>query len=269
MITAILDQNGILNLDDQLDIDQYITTPMFYWELFNNIESSREQNFLHSLRRVANKIKVTNKSITCEKFEIESKTQKGLNDFINHEKTVFIQELLKNSENQINDIKNTLASGFTKEFFREKFSDIAEDAWRPELESQFRKFNNANERNNFREGFKNIDQKVTYKLFEETVSVCFHFLKKQDFTLKEAALFIKKPTIIYNRAFCHVAIFEYRSTQTSYKNNALPNDLKDIDYLFCAHLVDRVFGGDKLMNNIFSHLKNSYQILANTETGVE
>ena len=81
-------------------------------------------------------------------------------------------------------------------------------------------------------------------------------------------LFIKKPTVIYNRVFCHVAIFEYRSTQSSYKKKSLPNDSKDIDYLFCSHLVDRVFGEDHLMNAIFSHLKNSHQILANTETGL-
>lgn len=269
MVTAILDQNGILNLNDQLGIDEFITTPMFFWELFNNIESYREQIFLHSLRQVADKIKVTSKSITCEKIEIESKSHKGLNDFINQENTTFVQELLKKNENQITDIRDTLASGFTKDNFKERYSDLAEDGWIPKLKAQFKKFKNAGERQDFRKGFENNDQTVTYELFKETLSICFKLLEKQDFSQEEAVLFIKQPTVIYNSVFCHVAIFEYRSTQTSYKKNALPNDSKDIDYLFCAHLVDQVFGGDKLMNNIFSHLKNSYQILADTETGLD
>lgn len=268
MVTAVLDQNGILNLNDQLDIDEFITTPMFFWELFNNIDSSREQFLLQSLRQVADKVKVTYKSITCEKLEIESKSNKGLNDFINKENTAFIRDFLKKNENQITDIRDTLASGFTKGDFKEKFSDLAENGWIPKLKFQFEKFESASKRQDFREGFESIDHTVTYELFKKTLSVCFSLLEKQGFSQEEAVLFIKQPTVTYNRAFCHVAIFEYRSTQTSYKKIALPNDSKDIDYLFCAHLVDQILGGDKVMNYIFLHLKNSYKILADTETGL-
>ncbi|MBU2515722.1 hypothetical protein KJ966_30765 [bacterium] len=269
MTTAILDQNGILNLNDQLDIDEFITTPMFFWELFNNIESSREQTLIQFLRQIVDKITVTNKSITCEKLEIESKSHKDLSDFINLENTAFIRESLKKSENPITNIRDKLAFEFTKDNFKERYSDLAEEGWIPKLKSQFGKFKNANDRQKFREGFEKIDQTVTFEMFKETLSVCFGLLEKHDFSHEEIVLFIKQPTVIYNRAFCHVAIFEYRSTQTSYKKNALPNDSKDIDYLFCAHLVDQVFGGDQLMNNIFSHLKKSYQILADTETGLD
>jgi hypothetical protein len=268
MTTAILDQNGIINLNDQSDIDVFITTPMFFWELFNNIESSREPVLLQFLRQVADKIKVTNKSITCEKLELESKSHKNLNDFINQENTVFIQELLNKNEIQISHIRDTLASGFTKDYFNTRFFDLAKE-WIPKLKPQFAEFKNSTERQDFRVGFKSIDHTVTCELFNNTLPVCLKLLDKTGFSQEEAFLFIKQPTVIYNRVFCHVAIFEYRSTQTSYKKKALPNDSKDIDYLFCSHLVDQVFGGDQLMNNIFFHLKNSYQILADIETGLD
>jgi len=269
MVTAILDQNGIINLDDQSDIEEYIVTPMFFWELFNTIGSPIEQRLIQSLQQVSDRIKVTFKSVTCEKMELESKSHKELDDFINQENTWFIRDLLSNNDNQISRIRDTLASGFTKNEFNERFFDLAEDGWIPKLKSQFSNFKSAKERQDFREGFESVDYKVTKDIFEKTLSVCFKLLEKMEFSTKEAVLFIKQPTVIYNRAFCHVAIYEYRSTQTSFKKKTLPNDSKDIDYLFCSHLVDQVFGGDNLMNAIFSHLKNSYQILASTETGLD
>ena len=111
MVTAILDQNGIINLDNQSSIDEFITTPMFFWELFNNIESPIEQRLLLSLQQISDKINVTYKSITCEKMELESKSHKNLDDFINPENTGFIRGLLSNSDNQISRIRNTMTSG--------------------------------------------------------------------------------------------------------------------------------------------------------------
>jgi len=52
MVTAILDQNGIINLIDHHHIDEFITTPMFFWELFNNIERPIEERLLSSLQQV-------------------------------------------------------------------------------------------------------------------------------------------------------------------------------------------------------------------------
>jgi len=117
MVTAILDQNGIINLDDQSDIEEYIVTPMFFWELFNTIGSPIEQRLIQSLQQVSDRIKVTFKSVTCEKMELESKSHKELDDFINQENTWFIRDLLSNNDNQISRIRDTLASGFTKNEF--------------------------------------------------------------------------------------------------------------------------------------------------------
>ena len=138
----------------------------------------------------------------------------------------------------------------------------------PKLKSQFSSFKDPKTRQNFRKNFENEDHSATYEIFTDTLKLCCLLLRNKDFTTDQSVLFIKQPSVLYNRAFCHTALYLYRSTQTSFKEKAIPNDLKDIEYLFCSHLVDQVFGGDIFMNTVFSHLKNSYQILANTETGL-
>jgi len=148
------------------------------------------------------------------------------------------------------------------------FNYLANDKWIPKLKSKFDSFSAPKVRQNFRENFKNIDHSASKEIFENTLTICFHLLKNMDFTTEQSVLFVKQPSVFYNRVFCHTALFMYRSTQTSYKKKTIPNDSKDIDYLFCSHLVDQVFGGDIFMNTVFSHLRNSYQILADIKTGL-
>ena len=74
---------------------------------------------------------------------------KELDDFINQENTWFIRDLLSNNDNQISRIRDTLASGFTKNEFNERFFDLAEDGWIPKLKSQFSNFKSAKERQDF------------------------------------------------------------------------------------------------------------------------
>ena len=268
MVTAILDQNGIKDLCINSGIDGYIVSPMFFWELFNNIESSLGQRLKRSLQQIADRIKVTYKSITCERIELESKSHKKLEDFINQNNTKFIRDWLLNNDGQLSDIRVSLSSGFTKEDFNEKFIYLADDSWIPKLKSQFNNYESPKARQNFRESFENVDYSATNEIFKKTLSVCFQLLKDMDFSTEQSVLFVKQPSVFYNRVFCHTALFMYRSTQSSFKKKTVPNDSKDIDYLFCSHLVDQIVGGDIFMKTVFSHLKKSYQILADTKTGL-
>lgn len=268
MVVAILDQNGIKDLCSDIDIDEYIVSPMFFWELFNNIGGSLSQKLVQNLQQVTDRIKVTFKSITCERIELESKSQKKLGEFIDQDNTKFVRNWLLQNNCQLSDIRDSLATGFTKEDFNEKHYGLSIDTLIPKLKSQFSSFKDPKTRQNFRKNFENEDHSATYEIFTDTLKLCCLLLRNKDFTTDQSVLFIKQPSVLYNRAFCHTALYLYRSTQTSFKEKAIPNDLKDIEYLFCSHLVDQVFGGDIFMNTVFSHLKNSYQILANTETGL-
>lgn len=72
MTRSILDQNGIGHLNGQENYDEIIISPMFMWELFNNIGSDRERTLVKHLKLISDRIVVTFKSVDCELTELAS-----------------------------------------------------------------------------------------------------------------------------------------------------------------------------------------------------
>lgn len=137
----------------------------------------------------------------------------------------------------------------------------------PKLQEESKRLTHK-ERRSRRKHFEEKDETLSKYLCYKTINACYTFLKAKDFPNEQAILFLREPSIFYNRMFCHCCIYIYRSTQaTGNSPPKMKNDNKDVDYLFLAHHAEHLISDDKIMNLIFSHLKSSHKILEEMEIG--
>ena len=267
---SILDQNGIKLLDTTVNYGNIIASPMFFWELYNNCNTKLETDILNLLKPFSNSILVTYKSTTCEFKEIKRKQTLNFKNFLDRDNTTTIRDWLGQPQPKLNQLRDTLSPGLTAKIFNSRYTALANDTWLPFLQSEFDKFGNSSGRMSFRNDFDAIDNRITQKLFENTLHVCFEILKRESFTRRQSVLFLSNPSVLYNRVFGAICVQLYRSTHTdkSYKPEKLANDLKDYEYLFIAHLCDNIIGQDAFFTHLYNHLKQSHHILRNTSTGL-
>lgn len=244
---------------------------MFMWELFNNTNSRIENKIIQLLKPVADRLAITFKSVTAEANELKARRSLSFEETVDYNNTYTIRKWLKNDSSSISHIRNKLARGFSTSSFKNILVGHAKNSWVPKLQKEFDNFSCPRERQLTRRRFKEEDEELSRNFFQRTISICFKILKSNGFAENDAIQFLSQPTILYNRVFCHCALFSYRSTQPDRKsipNANIANDIKDIDYLFFSHHADHLFSKDKFMMNTFSHLKKSHVILKNTETGL-
>lgn len=269
MARSILDQNGIILLNGQENYDAIIISPMFMWELFNNINSPIEKTLIQRLRLISDRIVITFKSTSCEETEIDSGAISSFDSIIDHQKTQFIRHWLHDINPSISYIRDTMANGLTSEFFMRLFNEYAQATWLPKLQEEFNRLGRAKNRQLTRNSFEAKNEVMTEDLCHKSISACYQILKSKGFTHEQAILFLKEPSVLYNRVFCYSAIYIYRSTQAaknSLQREMVANDNKDAEYLFLAHHAEDLISDDKFMKLIFSHLKKSYRILSNMKT---
>jgi len=271
MTISILDQNRITSLNSLTNNDTIILSPIFFWELYNNINTLNETKYIESLKQISNSIVVTYKSIECVEIELNSKEYLLLDRMINKETTQLIKNWLNTDNPSISYIRDTFSVGLTSTIFMDKFTDSAQSIWLPKLRDAYMNFNNGRDRNSARKKFEEIDDEISNDLCCKSISACVEILRNKNFTEEQAILFLKEPTVLYNRVFCYSAIYFYRSTESD-KNSkntySIANDLKDVEYLFLSHYIESLLSNDKVMNYTFLHLKKSHIILSKMETGL-
>lgn len=271
MPRSILDQNNICCIDSQKHCDEIIISPMFMWEFFGNIGTGREEQLIRSLINVRDQIVMTFKSITCEAREIEYGRALAFGDVIDQQNTQIIRQWLCGEGPSISEIRDKLSPGFARDDFMNKFKDYADGAWRPKLEKEFRAFINPVARQSARRSFEEGDDEALQDLCFKAIQICFCVLKERGYSEERAVLFLRRPSILYNKAFYLSCMYTYRSTEGTsgmFSNKKVANDAKDVDYLFPAHHAERLLSNDKFMQQIFLCLKKSYDILSNMETGL-
>lgn len=270
MMRSILDQNYIKNLNDRESCDAIIITPMFMWELFNNINNPTiEKKLIDKLRLVSDRIVITLKSISCEEIELDSGVILSFDRIINRQTTQSIRQLLHDNNSSISDIRDNLSPSLTPESFNYSFDDFAQNM-PPKYQEGFKSFGCAKERESYREDFEAKNEKISEDLCDSSISICYEMLKHKGYSDERAILFLKEPSILYNRVFCCCAIFKYRSTRGAKKQitkEIIANDIKDADYLFLAHHAENLLSEDKVMTLIFLHLKKSHELLSKKKTG--
>ena len=262
MITrSILDQNQLYLLNIKNPYEEIIISPVFMWEFFNNINTNIESLLIRKIQEISNQIFITFKSITCEKLEIAVGHTLLFDEIVDHQNTNTIRQWLKSKTPSISQVRDIFSPNFTNTSL-DRLKTHAETSWVPLLKEGFNKLL-PKDRPLIRDNFKDISEETTRKLCYESIQVCFKILKDKKYSEEQANKFLKEPTILYNRAFCHFCLYLYRSTQTSFKDIA--NDNKDIELLFCAHHVDKLISNERFMKYTFSHLKESHKLLINLE----
>jgi hypothetical protein len=270
MSRSILDQNGIILLDGNEPCDEIIISPMFMWELFNNIGSPIEKQLIQYLKKINNKIVVTFKSIISEATEMQSSERPTFNELINHQNTQAIRHWLNDRDPSLSYMRDKLSPGFTSDSFKLMIDELAKNSWLPVLEKEFEKFTTPKDITSARSKFEAESKEVSEDLCMKAFNVCYKVLTCKGLSQKEAILFLKQPSIFYNRMFGIVTIHMYRSSQAEkgFPSKIVANDIKDVDYLFLAHHAESIIGNDKFMRHTFAHLRKSYEILNNMETGL-
>lgn len=270
MARSMLDQNCIKLLDGRENYDAIIISPMFMWELFNNINTPIEKTLIQQLKLISDRIVITFKSTSCEATELDSGTISSFDKVINHRNTQFIRQWLHDKNPSISDVRNALSPSLTPDAFKRSLNDHAQVTWLPKLQEGFGRFNHAKDRQLTRKDFEAEKEGVSEELCHKSISTCYGILISKGFSHERAILFLKEPSVLYNRVFCYRAIHMYRSTQGSKGqiNSAIvANDIKDADYLFLAHHAEDIMSDDTVMKLLFSHLKRSHKILRKMETG--
>lgn len=267
MARSILDQNCIKLLDGHENYDAIIITPMFMAELFNNINIPIEKKLIQKLIPIADRMVFTFTSTSCEANELDSGAILSFDKVINHPKTQFIRQWLLDKNPSLSDLRNVLSPGLTSESFNRSFDELAQVTWFPKLQEGFERFYRAKDRKLSRESFEAESDEMSEDLCNMSIHCCYGILISKGFLHEQAILFLKEPSVLYNRVLCYCAIYIYRSTQTR-PRTMVANDNKDVDYLFLAHHVENLMSKDKVMNLIFSHLKKSHKILSQKVTGL-
>lgn len=271
MARSILDQNCIKLLNGRESYDAIIITPMFMWELFNNINSPKEKILIQQLGLISDRIVITFKSTSCEATELDSGAISSFDKIINHQNTQVIRQWLHDKSPSLFDLRNALSPSLTSESFKRSFNENVQDTWLPGLQEGFERFYRAKDRKLSRESFEAENEEMSEYLCDMSIHFCYGILISKGFLQEQAILFLKEPSVLYNRMFCYIAIYIYRSTQGAkdqLKSATIENDIKDADYLFLAHHAEYLMSKDKVMNLIFSHLKKSHKILRKKETGL-
>lgn len=266
MAKGILDQNGIILLNGRETYDAIILSPMFMWELFNNIGSPKERILIRCLKLICDRIIVTFKSISCEDIELKSGMSMPFDKTIDYKSTKLIKQWLNNSEPYISDVRDTLSTGLTSDVFMDLFNGLALSIL-PNIQSEFKR-SSAKDRQLIQNNFEAEKEEMSEILCHKSISDCCVILKSKGFSDEQAIRFLKEPTVLYNRVFCCRAVCTYRATQADLHTKIKANDNKDIDYLFLAHHVDDLISNDRFMKHTFSHLKKSHEILKTMKTGL-
>lgn len=271
MVRSILDQSYIKSLDGRENCDAIIITSMFMWELFNNINTPIEKILIQKLGLISDRIVIANKSTLCEATELDTGVISSFDKIINHQNTQVIRQWLHDENPSISDFRNALSPGLTSETFKRLFNEYAQVTWIPKLQVGFGRFDCAKDRQLTRESFKAENEETSEYLCNKSIEACYEILISKGFLHEQAVLFLKEPSVLYNRVFCYSAIHMYRSTQGSkgqINSEIVANDIKDADYLFLAHHAESLMSDDTAMKLVFSHLKKSHKMLSKIEASL-
>lgn len=265
MIRAILDQNSILDLQQNSDVDEFILTPMFFWELFNVIDLSVEKKLIELLSTIASRIVIVGKGVDCERQEIDLRAQIPFDSLVDHDTTRYFRQKIVGNEFCLSAFRALICTGLTVDSFNNPFKALAEAKWNPLFKNGHDNFLNSQVRKEQRAGFEKIDEKITKGIALTCISICADELVGLGYSTEVAEVFLRTPSIFFNRIFCHAALYCYRSTHTSNSDSSKKsaNDCKDIDYLFLTHHATRLLSHDKVISLIFKHLKLAHKIISN------
>lgn len=238
---------------------------MFLWEFFNNINLPQEKKLIELLSTVASRIVIVGKGVDCERQEIDLRTHIPFNSLVNHDTTRYFRQKIVGDDFCLSAFRALICNGLTVESFNSPFKTLAEAKWNPLFKSGYDNFPNNQARKEQRSSFERIDEKITMGIALTCISICAAELVSLGYSKEDAEVFLRTPSIFFNRVFCHAALYCYRSTHISNSDSSKKsaNDCKDIDYLFLAHHAAKFLSKDDAISLIFKHLKLAHKIISN------